>query len=46
MLKKNIEREERKNRKLWVGYYSRKTPTKKEKLDRIDRKYRRNYGQD
>ena len=40
MLQKNVEKEERKkNRKTWIGLYTRKTPTKKEKLDRIDRKY-------
>lgn len=40
MLQKNIEKEERKKtRKVWIGFYPRKTPTKKEKLDRIDRKY-------
>lgn len=40
MLQKNIEKEERKKkRKTWVGLYTRKTPTKKEKLDRIDHKY-------
>ena len=32
MQKKTIEKLERKNRKLWTGFYTRKTPTKKEKL--------------
>jgi len=40
MLQKNVEKEERKkNRKTWIGLYTRKTPTKKEKLKRLDRKY-------
>lgn len=40
MLQKNIAKEERKKvRKTWIGLYPRKTPTKKEKLERIDRKY-------
>lgn len=40
MLKKNIEREERKNRPLWNGYYTRKTPTKKEKMNKLAKKHR------
>ena len=32
MQKKNQEKLKRKNRKTWVGLYTRKTPTKKEKL--------------
>lgn len=40
MLQKNIDKEKRKKRpKTWSGLYTRKMPTKKEKLDRIDRKY-------
>lgn len=43
MLKKNIEKEERKNkRKMWTGYYQRKTPTKREKMDKIERKEKQN----
>ena len=40
MLKKNIEKEERKKRKTWQGYYTRKTPTKKGKIEREERKYK------
>lgn len=43
MLKKNIEKENRKNRKTWEGYYTRKTPTKKEKIEKSLKKYRQNY---
>ena len=41
MLQKNIEKEERKNRKTWGGYYSRKTPTKREKEEKISKKYKK-----
>lgn len=41
MLQKNIDKEARKNRKTWQGYYSRKTPTKKEKLEKISKKYQK-----
>lgn len=40
MLQKTIERNKRKNRKLWYGYHERKTPTKAEKLRKTERKYR------
>lgn len=40
MLQKNIDKLKRKERATWVGYYQRKTPTKKEKLVRIEKKYR------
>lgn len=40
MLQKNIEKLERKERKTWVGLYTRKTPTKKEKLERANKKYK------
>ena len=44
MLKKNIEKEERKQkRKMWTGFYPRKTPTKKEKQDRMNKKYVNKY---
>ena len=39
MLKKNIEKEQRKNRPTWGGYYTRKTPTKKEKMKKMSKKY-------
>ena len=40
MLQKNIERQERKARETWVGYYPRRTPTKKTKLERLDKKHK------
>ena len=40
MLQKNIDKEERKKRKTWQGYYPRKTPTKKEKMEKERRKYK------
>ncbi len=39
MLQKTKDKLERKNRKTWVGLYTRKTPTKKEKLNRVEKKY-------
>jgi hypothetical protein len=41
MLQKNIDKQKRKERKTWVGLYTRKTPTKKEMLERANNKYRR-----
>ena len=41
MLEKNKLKEERKNRAVWNGYYTRKTPTKKEKIRKDDKKYRK-----
>ena len=41
MLQKNIEKEEHKNRKTWQGYYTRKTPTKKEKEEKNRKKYKK-----
>lgn len=42
MLQKNIKKAERKaKRKTWTGLYTRKTPTKKEKEERIKNKYKR-----
>jgi hypothetical protein len=40
MLQKNIDREKRKERKTWVGYFTRKTPTKKDSQIKIDKKYK------
>ena len=40
MLQKNIEKQERKNRETWVGYYPRRTPTKKTKMERQERKHK------
>lgn len=38
MLAKNIEKERRKNRKTWTGYYKRTTPTKAEKLIKLEKR--------
>ena len=46
MLQKNIEKEERKNRRTWQGYYTRKTPTKKEKEEKNRKKYRKGIDKD
>lgn len=43
MLQKNIEKEKRKNRPSWTPYYTRKTPTKRQLQDRIDRKHKAAY---
>jgi hypothetical protein len=40
MLQKTKDKLERKNRKTWVGLYTRRTPTKQEKLERVDKKYK------
>jgi hypothetical protein len=40
MLQKNIDKEKRKSRPTWVGYAPKKTPTKKEKMKKIDRKHK------
>lgn len=40
MLDKNIEKEKRKNRPLWNGYYTRKTPTKAELLKKARNKHK------
>lgn len=40
MLEKNRKREERKNRPLWNGFYTRSTPTKKERIARNERKHK------
>jgi hypothetical protein len=40
MLQKNIDKQKRKERKTWQGYYTRKTPTKKEKIERERRKHK------
>lgn len=41
MLQKNIDKQKRKERRTWNGFYSRITPTKKEKLEKISKKYRK-----
>lgn len=46
MLEKNIEKEKRKHRKLWNGYYARLTKSKKEKIENIENKYKGRYDYD
>lgn len=47
MLQKNIDKAERKSkRKTWVGLYTRKTPTKKELLERTKNKHKRGNEND
>ena len=46
MLKKNIEKEQRKNRKTWVRFYSRKTPTKKQLEKKLNKKHKGKYSDD
>jgi hypothetical protein len=41
MLQKNIDKQKRKQRKLWNGYYTRVTPTKADKIDKINKKYKK-----
>ena len=43
MQKKTLDKLERKNRKTWAGFYTRKTPTKQEKLEKIKRKEKQQY---
>ena len=38
MLQKNIDREKRKERATWGAYYTRSTPTRKEKERKQERK--------
>lgn len=40
MLEKNKQKLERKKRATWVGYYSRKTPTKVERMRKSEKKHR------
>ncbi len=40
MLQKTKDRLERKNRRTWVGLYTRITPTKQTKLERAKKKYK------
>ena len=39
MLQKTINKQKRRKRKTWVGLFPRKTPTKKQKQEKINRKY-------
>ena len=41
MLEKTKEREKRKTRPTWAGLKPRKEATKKERLERADKKYKR-----
>ncbi len=41
MLEKNVEKEARKNRKMWYGYYSRIGPGKKDILERNETKHKK-----
>ena len=41
MLQKNIDKNKRKSRPTWVGYYQRKSPTKRDYENRIEQKYRK-----
>lgn len=41
MLQKNIDREKRKERKTWTGLFTRKTPTKRERIKRIENKHKK-----
>ena len=45
MLEKNKAKLERKNRKMWTGLYARKTPTKKEKIRKLEKKYKESAKQ-
>lgn len=38
MLQKNIDKQKRKQRQTWVGYYNRLTPTKKQKQEKLIKK--------
>ena len=40
MLQKNINKQKRKERKTWTGFYVRKTPTKAELQKKLDRKHK------
>ena len=40
MLQKNINKQKRKERKTWVGMFTRKTPTKKELQRKIIKKHK------
>lgn len=40
MLEKNKQKLARKNRQTWVGYYSRKTPTKAERMRKAEKKHK------
>ena len=46
MLQKNIDKLKRKERNTWVGLYPRRTPTKAEKQEKLNRKYVNKYAVD
>lgn len=41
-----MKKSEHKERKTWVGYYERKTKTKKEKEESIRKKYKKGYNEE
>lgn len=42
MLQKNIDKEKRKQRpNQWTGFFTRKTPTKQEKIRKLDKKHKK-----
>lgn len=43
MLEKNKEKEKRKKRQTWSGFYPRATPTKKEKEEKLRKKHRKDF---
>ena len=40
MLQKNIDKQKRKDRKTWIGMFTRKTPTKKELQAKLIKKHK------
>ena len=46
MLQKNIDKQKRKQRKTWVGMFTRKTPSKKELQYRSINKHKANVFKD
>lgn len=49
MLQKNIDKQKRKERKLWTGLFTRVTPTKTQKINKIKNKHKKrgqDYGTD
>lgn len=41
MLQKNIDKNKRKSRPTWAGYYQRKSPTKRDYENKIEHKYQK-----
>lgn len=46
MLQKTIDKEKRKERKTWVGYHTRLTPTKKEKIRKLEKRHKQKSYKD